>query len=96
MATMFLEDGGQVPTSGDNLDPKMSPSGGAAIDDIRARVNQSGQEVRLNADEFIVPDDVAKWKGEEFFQKLIMQSRKDREQAPAKPTVAPAAAIPVR
>jgi hypothetical protein len=102
MATMFLEDGGGVPaapqqaiTPGGNLPPAMSPSRGAAIDDIRARVNQTGQEVRLNTDEFIVPQDVAKWKGEEFFQKLIEQSRKAKHTAPAKPTMAPASALPV-
>jgi hypothetical protein len=102
MATMFLEDGGGVPdapqqaiTPGGNLPPAMSPSRGAAIDDIRARVNQTGQEVRLNTDEFIVPQDVAKWKGEEFFQKLIEQSRKAKQTAPAKPTMAPASALPV-
>jgi len=84
----FLAEGGAVPdgvTSGGKLDPAMSPSHGAAIDDIPARVNQSGQEVRLNADEFIVPADVAKWKGEEFFQKMIQQSRQQKDQAPAKP-----------
>lgn len=105
MATMFLEDGGDVPdqalpiTSGGKLDPSMSPSRGAAIDDIPAQVNQTGQPVRLNADEFIVPADVAKWKGEEFFQKLIEQSRKSKQTAPAKPSTTPpaqpAAAIPV-
>lgn len=108
MATMFLEDGGEVPkealpgvTSGGNLPAAISPSRGAAIDDIPARVNQSGQEVRLNANEFIVPEDVARWKGEEFFQKLIEQSRKAKHTAPAKPTMGPppaavpAAALPV-
>jgi hypothetical protein len=104
VATMFLEDGGEVPdeaiTSGGNLPTAISPSRGAAIDDIRARVNQTGQEVRLNADEFIVPQDVAKWKGEEFFQKLIEQSRKAKNVAPAKPSMTPpaqpASALPVR
>lgn len=98
MATMFLEDGGALPsepvTSGGKLDPAMSPSRGAAIDDIPARVNGSNQEVRLNADEFVVPADVAKWKGEEFFQKMIEQSRKQKQTAPAKPSTAPAA-LPV-
>lgn len=97
----FLEEGGAIPdgapTQGRRLDPAMSPSRGAAIDDIPARVNQSGQEVRLNADEFIVPDDVAKWKGEEFFQKLITQSREAKQGATAKPEYKPAAtALPVR
>ena len=96
----FLKEGGAIPdgvTSGGKLDPAMSPSRGAAIDDIPARVNQSGQEVRLNADEFIVPSDVAKWKGEEFFQKMINQSREQKQSATAKPSygTAPQSALPV-
>lgn len=96
---MAIADGGAIPdgvTSGGKLDPSMSPSRGAAIDDIPARVNQSNQEVRLNADEFIVPADVAKWKGEEFFQTMIEQSRKKKSTATAKPSYGPAeAALPV-
>lgn len=96
----FLEKGGAIPdgsvTSGGKLDREHSPSRGAAIDDIPARVNQTDQEVRLNADEFIVPADVAKWKGEEFFQKMIEQSRKSKSTATAKPSYGPAeAALPV-
>lgn len=97
---MGLEEGGAIPdgkvTSGGKLDPSMSPSRGAAIDDIPARVNQSNQEVRLNADEFIVPADVAKWKGEEFFQNMIDSSRKKKSTATAKPSYEPAeTALPV-
>lgn len=96
---MGLAEGGAIPdevTSGGKLDPSMSPSHGAAIDDIPAQVNGSGQPVRLNADEFIVPADVAKWKGEEFFQKMIQQSRQQKDQAPAKPQTGPApSALPV-
>jgi len=97
----FLAEGGAIPdevTSGGKLDSAMSPSRGAAIDDIPAQVNGSGQPVRLNADEFIVPADVAKWKGEEFFQKMIQQSRQQKQQAPAKPQVGPApthSALPI-
>lgn len=96
----FLEEGGAIPdgsvTSGGKLDPSLSPSRGAAIDDIPAKVNQTGQDVRLNADEFIVPADVAKWKGEEFFQKMIDQSRQKKSTATAKPSYGPAeAALPV-
>jgi hypothetical protein len=93
----FLSEGGAVPdevTSGGRLDPALSPSRGAAIDDIPARVNQTGQEVRLNTDEFVVPADVAKWKGEEFFQKLIDQSRKQKDTAPAKPSYQPPGNVP--
>jgi hypothetical protein len=55
-----------------------SPTGGSAIDDVPAR---------LTAGEFVVPKDVATWKGEEFFQKLIEQSRKAKQGAVAKPEV---------
>lgn len=88
----FFEDGGAVPE-------EASPSRGAAIDDVDAK---------LNAGEFVMPEDVVSWKGEEFFQKLIEGSRKARLQAPAKPEYAiapmgpatfksrPAAALPTR
>jgi hypothetical protein len=32
----------------------------------------------LNAGEFVVPRDVAQWKGQEYFYKLMAQARKDR------------------
>jgi hypothetical protein len=59
--------GGQVPQSA-------SPSQGIQTDDVPANLNEG---------EFVVPRDVAHWKGEEFFQKLIAQSRKARVTAPA-------------
>ena len=49
-----------------------SPSGGVNVDDVPAN---------LNAEEFVVPRDVARWKGEEFFHKMIDQSRKARMTA---------------
>lgn len=63
--------------------PEMSPSGGQAIDDVDAKVNVG---------EFIIPVDAVRWKGEEYFQKLIMKSRQDKAKAPAK---AERMAIPV-
>ena len=51
----------------------LSPSGGIKTDDVRAQ---------LNAGEFVIPKDVAAWKGLEFFYKLIAQSRKLRATAP--------------
>lgn len=70
MVSQFLEDGGEV------VHPEMSPSQGAAIDDVPAR---------LNVGEFVIPEDIVSWKGEEFFQKLIDQSRKAKDGATAKP-----------
>lgn len=69
--TSFNAEGGAIPD-------QASPTSGAAIDDVPAR---------LTAGEFVVPKDVASWKGEEFFQKLIEQSRKAKQGAVAKPEV---------
>lgn len=62
------------PTTGGFVPPDASPSMGAQVDDVNAN---------LNAGEFVIPKDVAAWKGQEFFQKLIEQSRKARVTAPA-------------
>lgn len=64
------------------LPPQMSPSGGQQVDDIQAQ-GPGGSNLRLNAGEFVIPQDVALWKGQEFFQKLIDSSRKLRMTAPA-------------
>ena len=68
---------GAVPT----VTPQMSPTGGRDTDDVSAR---------LNVGEFVIPKDVAEWKGQEFFQKLIQQSRKLRGAAPARGEMKPA------
>jgi hypothetical protein len=65
-----LADGGEVPAAA-------SPTRGKAIDDVPAR---------LTAGEFVVPQDVVSWKGEEFFQRLIEGARKAKPQATAKPS----------
>jgi hypothetical protein len=62
-----LQGGGQAPEDA-------SPSEGQQTDDIHANVN---------ADEFVIPKDVALWKGQEFFQNLINKSRQARLTAPA-------------
>jgi hypothetical protein len=49
-----------------------SPSNGTKTDDVPAR---------LNAGEFVMPRDVAEWKGQEFFYKLMAQARKARATA---------------
>lgn len=61
------------PTTGGYVPPQASPSGGRQTDDVRAN---------LNSGEFVVPKDVAAWKGQEFFHKLIAQSRKIRATSP--------------
>jgi len=79
-AIKFLADGGMADnmTTGGDVPTDASPTGGGAIDDVPAR---------LTAGEFVVPKDVASWKGEEYFQKLIDQSRKAKEGASAQPAV---------
>lgn len=71
----YAEGGGVDPTAttGGFVSKSMSPSGGAEIDDVDAN---------LNADEYVIPRDVALWKGQEFFAKLIAQSRKNLATAP--------------
>jgi hypothetical protein len=64
-------DGGD-PTSGGFVSHELSPSAGAQVDDVQAR---------LNAGEFVIPKDVAAWKGQEFFYKLMAQARKMRAVA---------------
>ena len=76
-------------TSGGFVPHTASPSHGAETDDIPAR---------LNADEFVIPRDVVHWKGSEFFQKLIDQSRKARgvPNPPAQGQMKPALPGPPR
>jgi hypothetical protein len=73
-------DGGAIPQSA-------SPSGGQVTDDVRAQ--GPGGAINVNAHEFVIPQDVALWKGQEFFQKLIAQSRQMRATAPAHPQQRP-------
>lgn len=77
----FLAEGGAVGdvTSGGNVPASASPTGGAAIDDVDAR---------LTAGEFVIPKDAVSWFGEKHFQQLIEKARKERPQAGAKPTYA--------
>jgi len=69
----FDPDQGQQPQGQDGarfVSPSLSPSSGQEVDDVPAK---------LNAGEFVMPDDVVRWKGEEFFQGLIAKSRQARE-----------------
>ncbi len=61
------QQGGMIPVSA-------SPSGGAVQDDV---------QINAQPNEFVIPRDVAMWKGQEFFQKMIAQSRAARTGAPA-------------
>jgi hypothetical protein len=78
-------EGGEVP--GRMVPTDASPSGGLQTDDVPARVADTGENIRVNADEFIMPKDVVRWKGEEYFQNLINESRKVRGEGSAKPEI---------
>ncbi len=82
-----IDDGaeGAIPQDGGTIPTSASPSGGQQVDDVPAQTSQ-GHQIHVNAGEFVVPNDVIRWKGEEFFQKLIAQSRQARVTAPAKPS----------
>lgn len=49
--------------------PDMSPSRGAAIDDVPILANEG---------EVVIPDDVATWYGEKFFHDLALKARKSK------------------
>lgn len=68
----------------------MSPSGGNDVDDVPATLHGTGEQIRLNQGEFIIPRDVVGWRGEGFYQKDIQKARQEREGAIAKPTMKPA------
>ena len=59
-------------TQGGFVSQELSPSAGARVDDVDAR---------LNAGEFVIPKDVAAWKGQEFFYQLMAKARKMRAMA---------------
>lgn len=91
-ALAFLEEGGAVDDidggGGGAVPVEMSPSGGAAIDDIDAV--SPGGPARLNAGEFVMPEDATSWYGEKFFQNLIKKARDEKAGAGAKPETRPA------
>jgi hypothetical protein len=88
-AVRRYDQGGALPGLADQPVP-MQPMGGQTqggqVPQGSAQPGVPGPDnvnAMLTEGEFVVPHDVAKWKGEEFFQKLIQQSRKNRMQAPA-------------
>lgn len=79
--------GGPVPASA-------SPSHGRKVDDVPAQM-PNGSPARLNAHEYVIPEDVARWKGQEFFHNMIAQSRKKRAMMQTAVPVGPKA-MPAR
>lgn len=69
-----FNEGGAVPDPREvgAIPEEASPSHGAAIDDVPAR---------LNVGEFVIPDDVVSWYGEKHMYGLIEKANKEREQA---------------
>jgi hypothetical protein len=80
--------GGMIPspTTGGKVPMRASPSMGRQQDDVKAN---------LNAGEFVIPRDVAAFKGQEFFHKLIAQARKHRVTG-GKPPSTPVGGQPSR
>jgi hypothetical protein len=83
---------GPTETDGGAVPAQVSPSGGRGVDDV---------EARLSVGEFIMPDDVTRWYGEEKLHKMIVKAREGKaeltEESGAIPTMkkpAPAQAIP--
>lgn len=67
-----LAEGGEVPSVGQNMIPQSaSPSGGAQVDDVTAKVTPG---------EFVWPVDVVAWRGEAWMQKEIEKARQERAQ----------------
>jgi hypothetical protein len=101
LATMFAE-GGAIPenmppgaaapvvappAAGEGVIPaEASPSRGAIQDDVPVSI-EGGGKGRLNVGEFVIPEDVVRWKGEEFFQKFVGKERekKTTNPGPAQP-----------
>jgi hypothetical protein len=84
--SLWAADGGDVTQPSNNyVDPNMSPSKGAITDDVPAR---------LQAGEFVFPEDVVAWRGEQWMHKEIMKARQEREkttaQSGAEPEMGPA------
>lgn len=90
-----FEDGGEVPpgtraTDGGYVDPSLSPSGGAEVDDVAAH-GPTG-ELRLNGGEFVMPQRATQYYGTKFFEGLIQKADKAMgiEPQPIGPEVGPA------
>lgn len=94
-----LAAGGAIPDDpmgGGSVPVEASPSQGAIPDDIPAQIDGGGP-AKLNAGEFVVPQDVVKWIGEKGMQQFILKSRKemgDPNQAPAQPQQGPPPGAP--
>jgi hypothetical protein len=76
---LFAADGGEVPEGG-AVPMGASPTGGAAIDDVPAR---------LTAGEFVIPKEAVNWYGQQHFYKLIAKAQQDKQRAQAETGAVP-------
>jgi hypothetical protein len=91
--SMMKLGGAPTPMAGRTVPPGMSPSGGAAVDDVAATVDGNPQNMAaINTGEFIIPRRAAEWYGEKFLQNLVAKADKERqEQTVAAPQAGPPA-----
>lgn len=72
-----LADGGAVPAGEEHMgvpvDDDLSPSGGAAVDDVPAR---------LNAGEFVMPKEAVEWIGQKQLYQMIGKAKQERQALP--------------
>lgn len=98
--SMGMARGGEVRAHAGAIPYHMSPSHGRVTDDVRAKLNDTGEDLRLNAGEFVMPRHAVNWYGEKHFQDLIRKSKEARAKSGAKPSMKPAlpsrGAIPTR
>ena len=74
--------GGAIPYS-------KSPSHGRVTDDVAGRMHPSGEPIRVNAGEFIIPRYAREWYGDKYLQGLINKAKDGQQTATAKPTLKP-------
>ena len=82
--------GGEIKPHEGAIPYSRSPSHGKDTDDVHGVLHDTGEPLRLNAGEFVIPRHAVAWKGEEYFQNLIRKSKEARGKAGAKPTMKPA------
>lgn len=93
LMTAFIEEGGAIPEPGRPVPVSASPSRGAVTDDVPAEI-EGGMPARLNAGEFVIPEDVTKWLGEKGLQQVILKARKEMTGANGERPAQPEMSVP--
>lgn len=73
-----------APPAGSVIPPEASPTRGQVTDDVPYDVSDGGQ-AKLNVGEFVFPEDVTRWLGEDKLQKMIAKAREQKANAQAQP-----------